>query len=78
MSRRYGAFDADDRALALLRERGPMTCSRLGELLWGERTNRPGTAPYARAAGRVLARLARAGLVRKEHDGHHTLWRRIK
>jgi hypothetical protein len=68
----------DERAVALLRAHGPMTCSWLGDLLWADQSpsgrGRPGTAPYARAAGRMLHRLLRAGRVCKTSDGHHTLW----
>ena len=63
----------DDRAVAMLRQHGPSTCSQLGEYLWG-RSGKSGSAPYARAAGRVLHRLERAGRVAKIYDHHRTLW----
>jgi len=51
------------------------TCSAIGDFLWGPWSNRPGSAPYARAAGRVLARLIKLGLAEKEHGQHHTTFR---
>lgn len=63
----------DERAVQLLRVWGPLTCSMLGELLWGK-SDKPGTAPYARAAGRVLHRLERAHRVCRRRDDHRVLW----
>jgi hypothetical protein len=67
----------DERAITILRAKGPVTCAQLGEYLWAHLSpsgrGRPGTAPYARAAGRVL-RLERAGRVCRSYDGHSTLW----
>jgi len=72
------AAPVDERAVAILLASGPMTCQRLGERLWGPHApgghGRPGSAPFARAAGRVLHRLERAGRVCRRNDGHHTLW----
>jgi hypothetical protein len=55
--------------LAHLRKRGPMTCTEIGEELWGGKRKRQ---TYARPAGRALHRLKRKGLVRETiFRGHH-------
>lgn len=69
----------DERAIGILAAKGEMTCQQLGEHLWGRKADgswrrKAGTAPYARAAGRVLHRLLRARRVFQRSDGHHTLW----
>lgn len=54
-------------------ERGPMTCSNLGSLLWGK-FRKP--QAYARPAGRVLRALERLGYVRTYFDdfNRHFMW----
>jgi hypothetical protein len=66
--------EADQRALAILRERGPLPCSQLGEALWGRRGAGNCSCPWARPAGRLLHRLLKLGLVHRTHDAHFTLW----
>ena len=58
-------------ALHTLRERGPMTCTMLGEALWCS-SKRPGSAPYARPAGKVLRRLLEKKLVTPIFDPERT------
>lgn len=50
------------RLAALLRERGPMTLTEIGEALWGGKVNRQS---YARPAGAMVARARRQGIVRQ-------------
>lgn len=59
------------RALAVLRARGPMRCSRLGWELWGASTAVPDrgegshrTNKFCRSAGKLLRALERRGLAR--------------
>ena len=46
----------------LLRERGPLTLTEIGESLWGGKRRRQS---YARPAGAMVARMAKAGTVRQ-------------
>jgi hypothetical protein len=72
--RALGLGEADKRALAILRRGGAMTCARLGEALWGRTGKGNCSCPWARPAGKLLHRLRRLGLVRREATEHHTLW----
>lgn len=46
----------------LLKERGPLTLTQIGESLWGGKRNRQS---YARPAGAMVARMVKAGNVRQ-------------
>jgi len=60
----------DELALKHLRER-ELTCSELGEIIWGRPTRNPQS--YARPAGALLKRLEKVGLVKWRRD-----WRGAK
>jgi hypothetical protein len=60
---------ADKRALEALDQ--PMSCTTLGERLWGRSTRPPQS--YARSAGKVLARLVAAGAARRVQIKHRGL-----
>ena len=71
-----------ERALAILRARGPMRGSDLGWELWGETTAAPrrGTGSechnkFCRPAGKVLKRLERLGKVIPVYEKTCTTWR---
>lgn len=53
---------SDHRLVVLLRERGPMTLTQIGETLWGGKRNRQA---YARPAGAMIARMKKRGIVRQ-------------
>ena len=48
--------------VVLLRERGPLTLTQIGESLWGGKRRRQS---YARPAGAMVARMVKAGTVRQ-------------
>lgn len=71
----------DDRAIAILREHGPMRGSDLGWQLWGQTTEVPGRGEgshghnkFCRSAGKVLRRLERQGKVISWVHGNCHLW----
>lgn len=54
-----------------------MRCSEVGAELWG--TGRgSGSNPFTRSAGAVLAKLARAGVVRRTFKGTHAVYAACK
>ena len=62
----------DAEALAIIVKRGPISCANLGDALWyGKTERRYGncSCPFARPAGKVVARLRRLGLVCPEDRG---------
>jgi hypothetical protein len=65
----------EERAVAIL-ARGPTTCARLGDELWGRNAAGNCSCPWARPAGALLKRLVRAGVVRRAHvpNDHATLY----
>jgi hypothetical protein len=63
-----------DRALALLRERGPQTCARLGDALWHKGGRGNCSCPYARPAGRLLHHMLALGLVERRPTRDRILW----
>ena len=69
-----GLSPVEARALQILRDRGPQTCARLGEALWGRTGNGNCSCPWARPAGALLHKMLAKGLVRKEYDEHFILW----
>ena len=50
------------RLVVLLRERGPLTLTQIGESLWGGKRRRQS---YARPAGAMIARMVKDGAVRQ-------------
>lgn len=53
---------ACDDLVVLLRERGPLTLTEIGESLWGGKRKRQS---YARPAGAMVARLRKKGVIRQ-------------
>lgn len=65
--------DVEQRAVAIL-ARGPTTCARLGEELWGRNAAGNCSCPWARPAGALLKRLVECGVVHRVPDKHNTLY----
>lgn len=66
----------ESRVLELLKQRGPQSCTQIGEELFDGNRNRQA---YARPAGKVLHSLKRKGLVEQTRQGcseyHAAHWR---
>ena len=65
--------DTERKALELLRQMRSLTCTELGEEMWGTRYRVQ--QAYARPAGKVLHGLKRRGLVDKFPCKHCIYWR---
>lgn len=63
----------EQRAVAVL-SRGPTTCARLGDALWGRRGSGNCSCPWARPAGALLKRLVERGVVRRIPGEYATLY----
>lgn len=70
------------RAIRFLQAQGPLTCGRLGWLLWGDTTSCPGRGEgshrenkFCRPAGKIIKRMERQGMVHMVWDDHRILWR---
>lgn len=63
--------EIETRVLSLLKK-GPRTCTEVGSELWGTEYRKPQS--YARPAGKVLARLVKAGHVKSEFQGHRLVY----
>lgn len=53
--------DTEKQVIQLLSKEGPLTCSQIGEALWGKHRKR--AESYARPAGRIVRRMERRELV---------------
>ena len=49
-----------------------MSCSMIGDQLWGLRG---GSNPHTRSAGALMSKMAKRGLVRRSEDRYRTYWR---
>lgn len=71
--------ETETRALAIIVERGSVTCANLGGELWKDSHRGKGSGsscPFARPAGRIVKSLIEQGLVERDFsDKHHTLYR---
>ena len=67
----------EQRAVDIL-ARGPTTCARLGDALWGRRRSGNCSCPWARPAGALLKRLVKQGVVRRAPDKHATLYELVR
>jgi hypothetical protein len=69
--------ELQDRAIEIIARRREISCTELGFELWPTKASgagHKGTAPLARSAGRVVARLRARGLVRRIYDSERFLF----
>lgn len=71
--------EQERQAVAYLQDRPGAATSDVGEHLWPKHMGRA-NAPHARSAGKLLKRLEKAGLVRRENppDRGTTFWYAVK
>ena len=68
--------DTEQRTLRMLLKRGPLSCTEIGETLWGETCqSNPNRQAFARPAGKVVRRLRRDGLVAIGWAERRCVWR---
>lgn len=60
--------DHDQRALAIIKQHGPLSCTVLGDHLFADSERRAKRQSWARPAGKVIARLVKAGLVHRDFN----------
>ena len=75
---RFPKGDSLQRAVEVLRSRGPMLAGALGYEMWGAkrtcRTENTTATQYCRAAGKILKRAKKMGLVYDRQVGPQRLW----
>ena len=78
-------MNIQDRAVAILKKRGPITASQLGWELWGNTTSAPmrgegshGNNKFCLPAGKLLNKLRAAGKAYWGTEGPRVLWKLTK